>query len=253
MANIKLPRSTITYFVDSMDQDTLEFVDKTLKELPLYPRFGGAIPLLPKVGTKEEFMNFLNKRIEENKDRFDWEIFRRYGVNSVEEIQRKAAEAYDNPESIVTSATSYLGRSFERLYGDNIVFVLIDHFGISPEFLSERDQIQYHFVGRGFIGYGNYHEIKDTPHFYCEMQPYHLRKYSREIQRRFLHQLAKHEIIGHCNFKLDDDFSEEGKRQNCIMVPRLSEDDMVRYLTGLKEEPNAVQLCDVCQAKVKPL
>ena len=240
---MKLNRTSFIYFTDEGEPEYWRFLEQTFANTPFNVRFGGYLAHLPRGFSQEDFISSVEGQLKERGHQLDWNVLREYGTMDMKDVMEKAKSAYANPNAISTAVPWYFQRFFSAGFDDNVVLVLRNHITVSPKIVDERGTVQLHYIGRGFSAFGASANIQNTPHFGCDIYPYYVKTHGREVERRFLLDLAKHEVIGHQNCDLSDHYSEEGSKEGCLMVPARGVDQLVRRLISEDVNPFDIRLC----------
>lgn len=243
-----MSKTSFVYFTDVGNKKYWKFLERTFLDSPFEARFGGHIQMLPRMINVDGYMKMFEESLQTYESKIDWNVINKYGMMNREEVLEKARKTFSNPDAVSTAVTWYICTSFEKMYQDNIVVILRNHFGTSPR-IAGHGTMQLHYIGRGLVGYGGNNHIEKTNHFGSDLYPYHFKEFGEEIEKKYLLYLAKHEIIGHQVLGLPDHYSEDGRNEKCLMVPAVDLEELNERLIH-DDAPNAVELCKECSEKI---
>lgn len=240
--------TSFVYFTDVGSKKYWKFLERTFLDSPFEARFGGHIQLLPSLINVDSYMKMLDEYLQTYESKIDWNVINTYGLKNRKEVLEKARKTFSNPDAVSTGVTWHMCTSFEKMYRDNIVIILRNHFGTSPR-IAGHGTMQLHYIGRGLVGYGGSTHIEKTNHFGSDLYPYHFKEFGEETEKKYLLYVAKHEIIGHQMLGLSDHYSKEGRKEKCLMVPAVGLEELKERLIN-DNVPNSVELCEECSEKI---
>jgi hypothetical protein len=199
----------------------------------------------------ELFINTLKADLnvlEKNQAHLDWEVLRKYGTTSLEDIKRNAEKILTDPKAI---DLYYVYKILSEMnLNDNALVVFLDNYPVVPDFVyyeQGEPHFKYHSIGRGFLIFGSTTWLSED-HYALYMPLRHIRGQDIDDLRKFFIWSVKHELIGHDLLNLRDHYERE--RAECLMTPRYDVCDLIEYVKEFPDKPNAFYICNQCCREV---